>query len=41
MLGQSLREVHSEEHCQRLEPYVPSQDISSWGHNGLWPATQQ
>lgn len=22
MLGQSLREVHSEEHCQRLEPYV-------------------
>lgn len=22
MLGQSLREVHSEEHCQRLEPYI-------------------
>ncbi|WP_084335000.1 hybrid sensor histidine kinase/response regulator NahK/ErcS' [Pseudomonas indica] len=22
MLGQSLREVHSEEHCRRLEPYI-------------------
>lgn len=42
MLGQSLREVHSEEHCRRLEPYIERAlsgesvtfEVAETNHNG-------
>ena len=42
MLGQSLREVHNEEHCRRLEPYIERAlsgesvtfEVAETNHNG-------